>query len=100
MSDVIVKENKKGGQVYYIYDNKELMPKKLLCEDGIAHLWDLVNNAESPDEIRRAEKAVSASDVDNKSYDEFMMALSFKSRELIETIRREAYQIFDSDEAL
>lgn len=36
MSDVIVKENKKGGQVYYIYDNKELMPKKLLCEDGIA----------------------------------------------------------------
>ena len=41
----------------------------------------IVNNAESKEEIRKAEQALLASDLDNDTFDEMMTELSFKSRE-------------------
>ena len=44
-------------------------------------LWDIVNAAETLDELADAEAKVNASDVSNEEYDELMNALAYKSRE-------------------
>lgn len=45
-------------------------------------LWDIVNAAETLDELADAEAKVNASDVSNEEYDELMNALAYKSREV------------------
>lgn len=49
--------------------------------DNISVYRTIVNNAESKEEIRKAEQALLASDLDNDTFDEMMTELSFKSRE-------------------
>ena len=44
--------------------------------------WEMVNNAESRNDITKAEAFIRANIKDNDEFDELMMALSFKSREL------------------
>lgn len=43
--------------------------------------WLIVNRAETDEEIKRAERALLASNLDNNIFDEMMAELSFKSRE-------------------
>jgi len=45
-------------------------------------LWYLVNNCQSHENIAFAEKCIMASDVDNDTYNDLMMSLSFISRDL------------------
>lgn len=47
----------------------------------IQKLWDIVNAANTIDEIEDAIVNIKATDVDNETYDELMNALAFKSRE-------------------
>ena len=44
-------------------------------------LWDLVNACETVADCNAAEKAIRASDVDNETFDELMMSVSFIYRE-------------------
>jgi hypothetical protein len=44
-------------------------------------LWDVVNKADTLDEIQDAEKIVNASDADIDTYDDLMNALAYKTRE-------------------
>lgn len=48
----------------------------------IEKAWEMVNNAESRNDISKAEAFIRANIKDNGEFDELMMALSFKSREL------------------
>lgn len=47
----------------------------------IQELWDIVNAANTIDEIEDAIVKIKATDVGNETYDELMNALAYKSRE-------------------
>ena len=48
----------------------------------IEKLWNMVNSAKNLNDVKIAELEINKSDIDNKEYDELMMALSYISREL------------------
>ena len=48
----------------------------------ITYAWDLVNNAETRKEIIEAEAWIRANIENNDLFDDLMMSLAFKSREL------------------
>jgi len=45
-------------------------------------LWNLVNNCQSHEGVAFAEKCIKDSDVDNDTYNDLMMALTYISRDL------------------
>lgn len=47
----------------------------------LTKLWDMVNSAETLDQVKEAEIAIRESDVNNEDFDDLMMALSYISRE-------------------
>ena len=49
---------------------------------SIKKFWDMVNNCSTLDAVNTAEKALIESDLDNETYNDLMMALSYISREL------------------
>ena len=49
---------------------------------SIQGFWDMVNDCSTLDAVKTAEKALTESDLDNETYNELMMALSYISREL------------------
>lgn len=45
-------------------------------------LWDMVNNAKTHEDVEEAKRVIVEADIDNDTYDDFMEALSYISREL------------------
>lgn len=57
----------------------------------IQKLWDIVNSANTIDEIEDAIVEIKATDVDNETYDELMNALAYKSREAYHSEKKRGF---------
>ena len=77
----IIKADKEQQKEYGYSDFDDYMQDtdvKKLNQQG----WDLVNNAETIKEVNEAETWIRTNIKDNDVFDELMMALSYKHREM------------------